>query len=66
MSLMEARVRNDQVQFKVNLPEHVKQWLAEEANRNMRSQTAEVILAIKEKMGRQQQSHQTQNGSVTA
>jgi hypothetical protein len=31
----------------------VKEWLAEEASKNMRSQTAEIVLALKEKMIRQ-------------
>ncbi|UVC08660.1 Arc domain-containing protein [Rhizobium sp. TH2] len=56
---------DDHVQFKIKLPEHVKGWLAAEANRNMRSQSAEVVLAIKEKMIRQQSS-ETKNGTVSA
>lgn len=43
-----------QKQFKLNIPEEVKAWLSQEAERNMRSQTAEIVLALKEKMGRQQ------------
>lgn len=42
-----------QAQFKVNIPMEVKEWLAEEASKNMRSQTAEIVLALKEKMIRQ-------------
>lgn len=41
-------------QLKVLLPIDVKRWLAIEAATNMRSQGAEVVLALKEKMGRQQ------------
>jgi len=40
-------------QFKLNIPNDVKAWLAEQAERNMRSQTAEIVLALKEKMRRQ-------------
>ncbi|MFB9952452.1 Arc domain-containing protein [Rhizobium puerariae] len=42
-----------QKQFKLNIPDDVKRWLAEEASRNLRSQTAEIVLALKEKMRRQ-------------
>lgn len=42
-----------QKQFKLNIPNDVKEWLADQAHRNMRSQTAEIVLALKEKMGRQ-------------
>ncbi|MCJ9672917.1 MULTISPECIES: Arc family DNA-binding protein [unclassified Neorhizobium] len=44
---------SDMRQFKINIPDEVKKWLAEEASRNLRSQTAEIVLALKEKMGRQ-------------
>ena len=40
-----------------------KRWLADEAAKNMRSQTSEIVLALKEKMGRQAE---TKKGSVTA
>jgi hypothetical protein len=45
-------VREDRMQFKPNLPENVKAWLAGEAARNLSSQSAEVILALLEKMAR--------------
>jgi len=54
---------NAQKQFKVNMPEDVKEWLAKEARQNMRSQTAEIVLALKEKMGRQASM---QKGEATA
>lgn len=38
------------VQFKLKLPPDVKQWVALEAARNMRSQAAEIILAVRAKM----------------
>lgn len=43
-------------QFKINLPSEVKHWLAEQAEKNMRSQTSEIILALKEKMSRQSET----------
>ncbi len=46
-------MRGAQKQFKLNIPDDVKDWLAEQARCNMRSQTAEIVLALKEKMGRQ-------------
>ena len=46
----------DRVQFKLNLPENVKAWLACEAARNLRSQSAEVIIALQEKMARRSES----------
>lgn len=50
-------------QFKLNIPDDVKEWLANQASRNMRSQTAEVILALKEKMSREAQ---VKKGDVSA
>ncbi len=52
-----------QRQLKVNMPEDVKRWLAAEADRNMRSQTAEIVLALKEKMAR---SGQFKKGDASA
>ncbi|TDX77744.1 Arc-like DNA binding dprotein [Neorhizobium sp. R1-B] len=49
-------VSTAQSQFKLNMPQDVKQWLADEAERNLRSQTAEIVLALKEKMHRQSQT----------
>ena len=40
-------------QMKIRLPADMKIWLAEQAARNLRSQTAEIILAIRERMERQ-------------
>jgi hypothetical protein len=42
-----------QIQFKINLPEDVKRWIAQEAEKNMRSQSAEIIFTLKEKMRRE-------------
>ncbi|SIR06468.1 hypothetical protein SAMN05880590_11186 [Rhizobium sp. RU35A] len=46
-------MNENQVQFKLNIPADVKRWLASEAEKNLRSQTAEILLALKEKMSRQ-------------
>lgn len=43
----------DKKQFKVVLPQDVKDWIAEQARVNLRSQSNEIILAIREKMQRQ-------------
>ncbi|MGO7370087.1 Arc domain-containing protein [Rhizobium leguminosarum bv. trifolii] len=51
-------------QFKVNIPDEIEVWLAQEAERNMRSKTSEIVLALKEKMHRQ--ASQIEKGSVTA
>lgn len=40
-------------QFKIAIPLEIKRWLAIEAAKNMRSQSAEILLAIREKMDRQ-------------
>ena len=37
-------------QFKLVIPEDVKDWLAVQAKRNLRSQSNEIILALREKM----------------
>lgn len=54
-------MRVHQKQFKLNIPDEVKDWLAEQARQNMRSQTAEIVLALKEKMERQ---HETKTASA--
>lgn len=40
------------VQYKMKLPVDVKAWLAEQSAKNLRSQSNEIILAIREKMER--------------
>lgn len=37
-------------QMRIRLPEDVKDWIEAEAARNMRTQNAEVVIAIREKM----------------
>ncbi|TWD55345.1 Arc-like DNA binding dprotein [Agrobacterium vitis] len=39
-------------QFKLSIPTEIKDWLADRAARNLRSQSAEIILALREKMER--------------
>lgn len=41
-------------QFKIAIPLEIKRWLAIQAAANMRSQSAEILVAIKEKMERTQ------------
>lgn len=49
-----------QKQFKLNLPSDVKDWIEKEAAQNLRSQTSEIILAVREKMRREtQKAHAT-------
>jgi hypothetical protein len=45
-------------QYKLNVPEDVKAWLVEQSKRNLRSQSQEVILALREKMEAQSDAHQ--------
>jgi hypothetical protein len=49
----EDSVSSEHHQFKVNLPADVKEWLAEQAKVNLRSQTSEIVLALREKMQRE-------------
>lgn len=46
---MEVPIRQIK-QFKINLPEDVKRWVSRRAEENLRSQTAEIIFIIREKM----------------
>lgn len=43
-------------QFKMVLPADVKQWLARTAAKNLRSQSAEIVLALREKMEAEQKA----------
>ncbi|WP_244426609.1 Arc family DNA-binding protein [Sinorhizobium sojae] len=38
--------------FGLRMPEDVKAWVARQAQENMRSQNAEIVMALKEKMDR--------------
>lgn len=50
-----------QRQFKLNIPSDVKDWLAEQADKNLRSQTAEIVLALREKMKRENEKASAQS-----
>ncbi|MTH36653.1 Arc domain-containing protein [Paracoccus limosus] len=39
-----------QVQFKLNIPTDVKSWVEEKALANLRSQGAEIVACLREKM----------------
>ena len=39
-------------QFKIAIPLEIKKWVAVEAAKNMRSQSAEILLALREKKER--------------
>ncbi len=41
------------VQFKIRIPPELKQWLEREAERNLRSVTAEIVLSVRERKERQ-------------
>lgn len=45
---------NETKQFKIAIPLEMKRWLAMEAAKNMRSQSAEILVAVREKMERAQ------------
>lgn len=55
MSITGVVMSLHQKQFKLNLPSDVKDWIEKKAEQNLRSQTSEIILAIREKMGRETQ-----------
>jgi len=37
----------DTVQFKVNLPKDIREWLAERAKREMRSTSAQLVILLR-------------------
>jgi hypothetical protein len=41
------------VQFKMNLPADVKEWLKQEARRNLRSQSAQIVMCLRREMEKQ-------------
>jgi hypothetical protein len=43
-------------QFNLRLPEALKQWVENEAQKNFRSQTAEVVFALMEEKKRREQA----------
>ena len=45
-------------QFKMMIPKDVKDWLASQAKKNLRSQSQEVVLALREKMAAEEATSQ--------
>lgn len=41
---------NQDAQMRIRLPDDVKSWLEAQAQKNLRSQNAEIVLAVREKM----------------
>lgn len=50
--LFEEKMTDTRQQFKIAIPTEMKRWLAIEAAKNMRSQSAEILIAIRERMDR--------------
>ncbi|OLP44856.1 Arc domain-containing protein [Rhizobium oryziradicis] len=50
-------------QLKINLPEDVKSWLEQLARKNLRSQSSEIVIALREKM---KSTPETEKADVTA
>lgn len=48
----EGKMTEETKQFKLMIPLEMKRWLAIEAAKNMRSQNAEILIAIRERMER--------------
>lgn len=44
----------DKKAFKIAIPLEIKRWVAVEAAKNMRSQSSEILVALREKMERTQ------------
>lgn len=49
-------MKKDTTQFKINMPTDVKRWVEAQAEKNLRSQSAEIILALREKMAQETQN----------
>ena len=49
-SIEKATMSTHKIQVKINLPEDVKRWLETQAAKNLRSQNAEIVLALRAKM----------------
>lgn len=43
---------DERKQFKIAIPLEIKRWLAIQAAKNMRSQSSEILVAIRERMQR--------------
>jgi hypothetical protein len=47
-----TQVKTKNPPFGLRMPDDVKEWVAHQARENMRSQNAEIVMALKEKMDR--------------
>ena len=56
----EVNTVNEPRQLKINIPSDVKDWLEDYARKNMRSQSSEIVLALKEKMNLETQKADAQ------
>lgn len=45
-------MKQDDAQMRIRLPDDVKDWLKKEARKNLRTQNAELVMALMEKMDR--------------
>lgn len=45
----------DDLHMRIRLPREVKEWISEQAERNVRSQTAEIVFILKTAMARADQ-----------
>lgn len=45
----------NKIQYKFNMPEDLKRWVALESAKNLRSQSATIIHILREKMKREQE-----------
>jgi len=50
---MEVMLKQSDPQMKIRIPPEIKQWLAREAAKNLRTQNAEVVLALKARIAQQ-------------
>ena len=48
----DTEMKQANCQIKINLPKDVKDWLALQSEKNLRSQSNEIIISIRERMAR--------------
>lgn len=51
--------------LRVRIPPEMKEWLEEQAAKNLRSMTAEVVLSVRERMEREGQRKTTPTSGAT-
>ncbi|MCV3851634.1 Arc family DNA-binding protein [Pseudomonas aeruginosa] len=54
---LEGAMARKDTQFNLRLPEDLKQWVEAEAQKNCRSQTAEVVFALREVQRQREQAN---------